>query len=228
MNFAIIVAAGSGTRFGTKTPKQFLEINRKPLIIHTLECFERCPAVDQIILVLPATEIGIFLQITEKYRLKKLSKIVTGGKTRAESVFNGLKAVRAVGNMIVTVHDGARPLVTPEEISATIEKATTDGAACLVTTVTDTIKRVLDGKIVETIDRAQLRRALTPQSFRYEILWDSFQKSDLSEAATDECFLVEKAGYKISTVEGSARNIKITHKEDLALAEFFLSQATGK
>ena len=222
MNFAIVVAAGSGTRFGTKTPKQFLEIKHKPLIIHTLECFEQCQKVDQIILVLAATQNKSFLQIAEKYRLKKLSKIVTGGKTRAESVFNGLKAVRPVGKTIVTVHDGARPLVTPEEISATIEKAETDGAACLVTTVTDTIKKVLDGQIVKTIDRVQLRRALTPQSFRYEILRDSFEKSDLSEAATDECFLVEKAGYKISTVEGSARNIKITHKEDLALAEFFL------
>lgn len=224
MNFAIIVAAGNGTRFGTKTPKQFLELNRKPLIIHTLERFENCPQIDQIILVLSSTETQNFLNLAKKYNLKKLAKIAAGGKTRAASVFNGLKTIRAVGETIVAVHDGARPLVTSAEIAATVEKAATDGAACLVARITDTIKKVSDEKIIETIDRLPLRRALTPQCFQYEILKRAFENADLSEAATDECFLVEKAGYKISTVEGSARNIKITHPEDLALAEFLLRQ----
>lgn len=225
MNVAVIVAAGSGSRFGGKTPKQFLEINRKPVIIHTLECFEKCPQIDQIILVLSSAETQNFLQLAKKYNLKKLSKIVAGGKTRAESVFNGLKAIRQVKETIVAVHDGARPLVMPEEISATIEKAKTDGAACLVGKVTDTIKKISGDKIVETIDRSLLRRALTPQCFRYEILRHAFEKSDLNETATDECFLVEKAGYEVSIVEGSQRNIKITHPEDLALAEFLIGQA---
>ncbi|MGI8556686.1 MAG: 2-C-methyl-D-erythritol 4-phosphate cytidylyltransferase [Pyrinomonadaceae bacterium] len=224
MNFAIIVAAGNGTRFGTKTPKQFLELNRKPLIIHTLERFENCPQIDQIILVLSSTETQNFLNLAKKYNLKKLAKIAAGGKTRAASVFNGLKTIRAVGETIVAVHDGARPLVTSAEIAATVEKAATDGAACLVARITDTIKKVSDGKIIETIDRLLLRRALTPQCFQYDILKRAFENADLSEAATDECFLVEKAGYKISTVEGNARNIKITHPEDLALAEFLLRQ----
>lgn len=224
MNFAIIAAAGNGTRFGAKTPKQFLEINRKPIIIHTLERFEQCPKVDQIILVLSSSETQNFLQIAEKYNLKKLSKIVTGGKNRAESVLNGLKAIRAVGNSIVAIHDGARPLVTIEEISATIEKAETDGAACLVAKITDTIKKISNEKIVETIDRADLRRALTPQCFRYEILKRAFESADLDESATDECFLVENLGYEISTVEGSAKNIKITTQADFEIAEKFLKE----
>ncbi|MGI9036779.1 MAG: 2-C-methyl-D-erythritol 4-phosphate cytidylyltransferase [Pyrinomonadaceae bacterium] len=222
MNFAIIAAAGNGTRFGSKTPKQFLEIGGKPVIIHTLERFENCAKIDRIVLVLSSAETQNFLKLAKKYNLKKLIKIASGGKTRAASVFNGLKAIHAAPDSIVAVHDGARPLVTSEEIAATIEKAAIDGAACLVAAVTDTIKRVSDGRIVETIDRAGLRRALTPQCFRYEILKRAFDAADLNEAATDECLLVEKIGCQISIVEGGARNIKITTQADFAFAETLL------
>ncbi|HXH70140.1 MAG TPA: 2-C-methyl-D-erythritol 4-phosphate cytidylyltransferase [Pyrinomonadaceae bacterium] len=224
MNSAIIVAAGSGTRFGTKTPKQFLEILGKPLIIHTLERFESCSAVDEIILVLSAEEITNFRQTAEKYNLKKLSKIISGGETRAASVFNGLNAIDSKKTETVAVHDGARPLVSTREISATIEKAKKTGAACLVAAVNDTIKEVADGKIVGTIDRLNLRRALTPQCFRYEILKRAFAEYEISEIVTDECFLVEKLGYEIATVDGSTRNIKITRQEDFVFAENLLKQ----
>jgi 2-C-methyl-D-erythritol 4-phosphate cytidylyltransferase len=224
MNTAIIVAAGSGKRFGGKTPKQFLEILGKPLIIHAIQRFESCPEIGEIILVLPATESAKFLQIAGKYGLKKISKIVGGGETRAESVWKGLSAIRTATAEIVAVHDGARPLVAVEEIAETVAKARETGAACLVSTVTDTIKQVENGKIARTIDRTTLRRALTPQCFRYEILRRAFENADLSEAATDECFLVERLGQKIATVEGSARNIKITRPEDLILAESLLKQ----
>ena len=224
MNSAIIVAAGSGKRFGGKTPKQFLEILGKPLIIHTIQRFQICPEIDEIILVLPSTENAKFLEIAGKYNLKKLSKVVAGGETRAESVWKGLSAIRAATAEIVAVHDGARPLVSTEEIAETVKKARETGAACLVSTVTDTIKEIKDGKIARTIERSTLRRALTPQCFRYEILKRAFENADLSEAVTDECFLVEKLGYEILIVEGSARNIKITHPEDLILAEAFLEK----
>lgn len=220
MNTAVIVAAGSGKRFGAEKPKQFVEILGKPLIFHTLERFENCSSIDEIILVLPDAEIADF---QKKANLTKLKKTVAGGKTRAESVFNGLKAI-SPGAEIVAVHDGARPLVTSEEITATVEKARATGAACLVSSISDTIKEVSNGKISGTIDRAKLRRALTPQCFRVEILQKAFAGTDLSEAATDECFLVEKAGFEIATVEGSAKNIKITTPEDLILAEIFLEK----
>ena len=224
MNTAIIVAAGSGTRFGAEKPKQFLEIHGKPIIIHTLERFENCAAIDEIILVLPIDEIENFQINIEKYNLKKLAKIVAGGETRAESVLNGLNMIDAGLTEIVAVHDGARPFVTAREIAQTIEKARKTGAACLVAKVTDTIKEVTDGKIVGTIDRANLRRALTPQCFRFEILQKAFAPENFNASATDECFLVEKAGFAIAFVDGSAKNIKITTREDYAFAEVLLKQ----
>ena len=224
MNIAIIVAAGSGTRFGAEKPKQFLEILGKPLLIHTLEKFEQCAAIDEIYLILSEKAIESFRQTLEKYRLKKLSKVIAGGINRAESVRNGLNAIDDEGVEIVAVHDGARPLVTGEEITRTIEKARETGAACLVASVTDTIKQVADGKLIRTIDRAELRRALTPQCFRYELLKRAFAENDIGETVTDECFLVEKLGCEIAAVEGSAKNIKVTLPEDFVLAETLLKQ----
>jgi 2-C-methyl-D-erythritol 4-phosphate cytidylyltransferase len=224
MNVAIIVAAGSGTRFGSEMPKQFLEILGKPLVVHTLERFESCTAINQIILALPIGEIERFSKIAENYRLRKLVKVVAGGKTRAESVFKGFNAIDKESAEIVAVHDGARPLVSPAEITRTIEQARETGAACLVATVIDTIKEVSNGKIIRTIDRAKLRRALTPQCFRYEILKRAFAENEISEIATDECFLVEKSGYEIAAVEGSAKNIKVTTPEDFVLAENLLKE----
>lgn len=225
MNTAIIVAAGSGTRFGAKKPKQFIEILGQPLIIYTLQKFESCPAIDEIILILPAEEIENFGQIILKYNLTKLKQIIPGGRTRAESVWNGLDTIDEKSAKIVAVHDGARPLVSVEEINRTIEKAQETGAACLVGLVTDTIKEVLDGKIVQTIDRTKLRRALTPQCFRYEILKRAFAENKVGEIVTDECFLVEKLGIEISIVEGNAQNIKVTTPEDLAIVENLLKQS---
>lgn len=226
MNVAIIVAAGSGKRFGSKTPKQFLEIAGKPLLIHTLEKFQKCAEIDAIILVLPSAETAQFLEIISKYGIAKLSKVVAGGKTRAESVYRGLKSVRAATAEIVAVHDGARPLVKTEEISACVLKARETGAAILAAAVTDTIKEISEnGEIVQTIERAKLRRALTPQCFRYDVIMQAFEKADLGEAATDESFLIEKTGVKVSIVEGSAENIKVTHKSDLILAESILKRS---
>ncbi|MGI9055551.1 MAG: 2-C-methyl-D-erythritol 4-phosphate cytidylyltransferase [Pyrinomonadaceae bacterium] len=221
MNSAIIVAAGSGKRFGSEKPKQFLDIAGKPLIFHTLEQFENCSDIDEIVLVLSENEIENFQHLAENRNLKKLKKIVAGGKTRAESVFNGLQSVDK-NCQVVAVHDGARPLVSSEEISATIEKAKETGAACLTAKVTDTIKKIESDKIIETIDRESLRRALTPQCFKIEILQAAFENADLSEAMTDECFLVEKTGYEIAFVDGSAKNIKITTREDFQIAEMFV------
>jgi 2-C-methyl-D-erythritol 4-phosphate cytidylyltransferase len=223
MNTAIIAAAGSGARFGSPTPKQFVEILGKPLIIHTLERFEACPAIDRIVLVLPNNELSNSGVVFEAFQISKLRKIVAGGNTRAESVLNGLSALEFGPDDLIAVHDGARPLVTIGEITQTIEKAKETGAACLVAPVTDTIKEVDAGRIVGTIDRAKLRRALTPQAFRFEILQKAYAQADTGENATDECYLVEKLGCEIAYVEGSARNIKITHPEDVTLAEMFLT-----
>jgi 2-C-methyl-D-erythritol 4-phosphate cytidylyltransferase len=224
VNTAIIVAAGEGRRFGGDRPKQFANILGKPLIIHTLERFEACPAIDEIVLVLSASGLSTFAQNNDVSGISKIRSIVAGGKTRAESVSNGLNAVDAGAVEIVAVHDGARPLVTVDEIARTIGRAADTGAACLVTVVTDTVKTIDGERIVGTVDRRNLRRALTPQAFRFDILMKAFEGVDLSENITDECYLVEKLGIEIATVEGSPRNIKITTADDMIVAESFLMQ----
>ncbi len=180
--------------------------------------------MDEIILVLSLDGCREFANLEGHRGITKLRVVATGGKTRAESVRNGLDKVNAAAANIVVVHDGARPLVSVDEITRTIEKAGETGAACLVAEVTDTIKEIDGQKIAGTVDRKKLRRALTPQAFRYEILRRAFDAADLSEDITDECYLVEKMGIKIATVEGSSRNIKITRPEDLALAAAYLNE----
>jgi 2-C-methyl-D-erythritol 4-phosphate cytidylyltransferase len=221
MNTAIIVAAGSGSRFGGDIPKQFAPLAGKPVIIHTLEKFEECPAVDEIILVLSESGREQFEHTLDGRSFPKIRNLVSGGSTRAESVKNGLDAVDPACE-IVAVHDAARPLVSVDEITRTIETAVVVGAACLVAEVTDTIKEVRNGIIRGTADRSNLRRALTPQAFRTDILKRAFENTELSDAVTDECYLVEKLGIDIAVVEGSPRNIKITREDDLRIAEAYL------
>lgn len=224
MNTCIIVAAGTGSRFGGPAPKQFLELNEKPVLVHTIERFQNCDRIDRIVLVLAADEIERFGAVVERYRLGKVVRIVAGGETRNGSVRRGFGAVEAAGAAIVAVHDGARPLVTTDEIERTIEAAEKVGAACLVAEVTDTIKRVGNGRIEGTVDRRTLRRALTPQCFRYEILRRALERSDPSGAPTDESYLVELTGAPVVAVPGSALNIKITRPEDLAVARLFMNE----
>ena len=211
---AIIVAAGSGSRFNSETPKQFLEIMGKPIVVHAIERFDAAPSVDAIVLVLGKDHVAKF----DLSHLKKVTAIVAGGDSRSRSVLNGFDAVPS-NTEIVAVHDGARPLVTVDEIERTIAKAKQTGAACLVAPVTDTIKSIQGDEIAATLDRSQMRRALTPQVFKIEVLRKAFEDVELDNNVTDECYLVEKLGHPISIVEGSSRNIKITHEEDLLLAE---------
>ena len=222
MNTAIIVAAGSGQRFDPTQPKQFVHILGKPLIIHTLERFETCPAIDEIVLVLSESGRAEFEISNFRSEITKLRNIVVGGPTRAESVRNGLAAV-SVECEVVAVHDGARPLVSVDEIIATVAKASESGAACLVGAVTDTIKTIRGGEIAGTLDRDKLRRAFTPQAFKIEVLRSAFDLGEIDETVTDECYLVEKLGHPITFVEGSSRNIKITRREDIIFAEAILS-----
>jgi 2-C-methyl-D-erythritol 4-phosphate cytidylyltransferase len=224
MNIAIIAAAGAGTRMARDRPKQFLLLAGQPVIFRTLQVFEECDSIDEVIVVLPAAESAGFLSLAGKYGVRKLARVVPGGATRADSVKRGLLAIRAATAEIIAVHDGVRPFVTADEISRTVAAAKTDGAAILVAPVTDTIKQVSDEQVVKTLDRSSLRRALTPQCFRYELLRDAYQHADVNDPSlTDESALVEQLGRRVSIVEGSARNIKITTLEDLVIAEGFLA-----
>lgn len=220
MNIAIIAAAGAGTRMASDRPKQFLLLAGTPVIIHTLKVFEQCESIHEVIVVLPAAESAGFLSLAGKFGLRKVARVVPGGVTRADSVKRGLSAIRAATAEIVAVHDGVRPFVTTDEIDLAVAAAKTDGAAILVAPVTDTIKQVSDQRVVQTLDRGELRRALTPQCFRYELLCRAYQAADVTDLSlTDESVLVEKLGMPISVIDGNPRNIKITTVEDLAIAE---------
>ncbi len=224
MNTAIIVAAGSGSRFDPRVPKQFVKLGGKPVILRTLEVFELCQAIDEIVLVLSQAGRDEFETLRSGYRFDKLRSVVVGADTRAGSVRKGLDAVDSSTAEIVAIHDGARPLVTVDEITRTVQRAMETGAACLVAEVTDTIKQVEGAEIAGTIDRSGLRRALTPQAFRYDLIMRAFADDTFDDTATDESSLVERLGVKVSAVEGSGRNIKITRPEDLILAEALLRE----
>ena len=228
MNVAIIAAAGRGTRLGGKRAKQFIELAGKPVIIHTLEKFERCAEIQEVIVVLPAGDAAEFLAQAGRHGLRKLARVIAGGATRAESVWCGLQAVRAATAEIVAVHDGVRPFVTPDEISRTVRAAKDTGAAVLVAPAVDTIKEVEDNRVVRSLDRTRLRRALTPQCFRYELLRRAYeQRPELISTATDDSSLVEALGATVRVVEGDARNIKITRPEDIALGEILLKEVVS-
>lgn len=226
MNVAIIAAAGHGTRMGGRTAKQFLELAGVPVIIHTLKRFEQCDAIHEIVVTLPEPDVASFKTLAGKYGLRKLTRVVAGGATRAASVAHGLQAVCATTAEIIAVHDGVRPFVTPDEISRTVEAARASGAAILAAPATDTIKEVEHNVVQRTLARNHLRHALTPQCFQYELLRRAYEQLNEVDAAevTDDSFLVERLGVPVSVVEGSARNIKITRPEDLAFAEILLKQ----
>jgi 2-C-methyl-D-erythritol 4-phosphate cytidylyltransferase len=149
-----------------------------------------------------------------------MQRVIAGGQTRAQSVRNGLNAIAQAD--IVAVHDGVRPLVTPEEIDEVVAAAEKSGAAILTAPVADTIKRIDGDRITQTIPRAELRRALTPQCFRFEILKRAYDQLDEFESSgieiTDESMLVERLGIQIVSVSGNPRNIKITTEGDLEIA----------
>jgi 2-C-methyl-D-erythritol 4-phosphate cytidylyltransferase len=226
MNVAIIAAAGQGTRMAGNRPKQFLELAGVPVIFRTLEVFENCESIQQIVVVLATDQIEGFKAHGQVGSFGKISAIVCGGQTRAWSVRNGLNAAPEQTDVVV-VHDAVRPFVSCEEIDRTVRVAQAQGAAVLVSKPVDTIKELRAGFIHRTIDRNAIRNALTPQSFQFDLLRRAYEHVDVTDPElTDEASLVERLGGRIAIVEGSARNIKITMPDDLLVAEALLKLAT--
>lgn len=219
---AIIVAAGSGKRFGGSVKKQFLELKKKPILIHTLERFQHCEDVDNIVLVVPEAQI---IDIKEKLvnsHLTKVTQIVPGGRERYFSVFEGIK-VLPDSTEYVAVHDGVRPLVTVEKISRVIQAAKKYGSAILGVIPKDTIKTVRDGFVRETLDRGEMIAVQTPQVFKKDILVSAYHHALANKQyGTDDSTLVENLGHRIYVVPGDYENIKITSAEDLIIAEKLL------
>jgi 2-C-methyl-D-erythritol 4-phosphate cytidylyltransferase len=223
MNVAIIVAAGRGSRAGGARAKQFREISGIPIIIHTLARFELCETIQEAVVVLPADAREEFLALAAGRGLRKATRAVEGGETRAESVWRGLQALECVGVGVVAVHDGVRPFVTPQEIDRTVREAEEHGAAVLAAPAVETIKEADDGCVVRTLERARLWHAQTPQCFRYELLRRAYeQPGALLPDVTDCSALVERLGETVRLVEGGADNIKITTPRDFAIAEVLI------
>ena len=223
MVFAIILAGGNGSRMNSSMTKQRMTICGHSVIWHTVRAFEKCEAVDKIIVVARADELG-FMK-SELLEFNKIYDIVIGGKTRAESSYRGLLAIPAACTM-VAIHDAARCLITPEGISTVLDKARLCGAATAAMWVTDTVKRVDDlGNILNTVNRNELCLVQTPQVFDYRGIMNAFASADLiNKEYTDDNMLYENAGGRICTVDIGRDNIKITEPRDILLAELILKE----
>jgi 2-C-methyl-D-erythritol 4-phosphate cytidylyltransferase len=200
--------------------KQVLELGGVPLLVHTLSRFEQCDAIDQVILVLQPSLTTEVLALISRYGLKKIARVVAGGAERQDSVYRGLQVIKEESAGIIVVHDAVRPFVRPEEIRAVVERAEAKGAALMAVPATDTIKHVKSGRVARTLDRRRVYHAQTPQAFRFSIIREAYDRAyGDGFMATDDSQLVERAGHRVSVVEGSAINIKITRPFDLRLAE---------
>lgn len=210
----IIVAGGSGNRMGTETPKQFLQVANKPILLHTLEKFHATNPLFNLILVLPAAHFTMWQQILLQFNCTIPHTLVEGGNTRFHSVKNGLDLIN---DGYVAVHDGVRPLVSSKTIRNTLDYAAKYGAAIPVIQSTDSIRMLKDGSSI-ALNRAQLRNVQTPQCFEVAILKKAMLQ-EYSTEFTDCASVVEKAGFPIYLSEGNSENIKITTPLDLKLAE---------
>lgn len=233
---AIVLAAGQGKRMQTKVAKQFLLLNNRPVLYHSLKVFEESPQVDTIILVTGENEISYCKnEIVAKYGFSKVSAIVAGGKERYHSVCAGLLALegRLLSDGMVLIHDGARPLVTEKIIDRTLEAARAYGGAVAAMPVKDTIK-IADAMQFskETLDRSVLWQMQTPQTFRYGLVFDAYKRllsePVLQNGITDDAMVVEAmCGERVKFVEGSYQNIKVTTPEDMIIASLFLGDSSS-
>ena len=219
---AILPAAGTGSRLKIKQDKPLVLLNGKPLFIYALLAIEKVPQVNSVILVANKKHLKVFEQFINKFKLKKVKKIVAGGATRCASVKKAL-AVLDTDTQAVMIHDGARPFIKPALISHAVSFMSKESAVVVGVPVKPTIKKVNFNNfyIEETLPRETLWETQTPQIFKKEILLKAHQLMP-EKNPTDDAVLAEKMGVKVKMVMGDYRNIKITTQEDLAIARMFL------
>ncbi|EFM11518.1 2-C-methyl-D-erythritol 4-phosphate cytidylyltransferase [Paenibacillus curdlanolyticus YK9] len=219
----VIVAAGKGTRMGTAESKQYLALQDKPILVHTLELFQSLADTKAITLVVGEHDIDRCRNWVTQYGLDKVTAVVSGGAERQHSVHLGLKALPADIEWVM-VHDGVRPLVTAEAVRRGCEAAVRAGASVLAVPVKDTIKQVNEaGVIVATPDRQSLWAIQTPQAFRRALLTHAHEEAEAEGfVGTDDAMVVERLGVPVVVAEGDYTNIKITTPEDLPYATFLL------
>ena len=214
---AVIVAAGSSTRLGQD--KLMLPLGGVPVLARTLRAFQTCPMIDEIILVTREDRLQELAALRERYCISKLTQVVKGGSTRAGSSLAGVMAASKKAT-IIAIHDGARPLVTPELIERVVRKAEQRQAAAPTLPLKDTVKELQGDMLVKTPPREGLAAVQTPQAFQAQLI-----RAALTEALeknlpiTDDCSAVEAIGLPVASVEGEEENIKITTATDVLLAE---------
>jgi 2-C-methyl-D-erythritol 4-phosphate cytidylyltransferase len=225
---AIIAAAGLGRRMQQDIPKTYLRLLGKPILIHTLEIFEMIPEVHEVLVVVHPEDLEFCQEeIIDPYPLKKVLRLVPGGKERQDSVYHALKVLRKESENldVILVHDGVRPLVAPAQVRQVVSAARRHGGAVLGIPCQDTLKRVNPrGEVVDTVDRQELWQIQTPQAFQAALLWQAYREAmDKRFYATDEAALVEALGKPVVVVPGSCLNLKITTPDDLKMAEALLT-----
>ena len=217
--YVVIVAGGSGKRMGMDTPKQFMELAGKPVLMHTIERFRQFNGTIEIITVLPENQLRYWTELQKKYSFDVPHTLVKGGAHRFISVKNGLKFVNAPG--LVAIHDGVRPLVRLETIQRCFDAATEHGNAIPVISPADSLRLLKDGNNIP-VSRMNVKQVQTPQVFDAEIIKKAYQQ-EYDTAFTDDATVIEKAGHKVIMVEGNRENIKITNPEDLFIAQTLLA-----
>jgi 2-C-methyl-D-erythritol 4-phosphate cytidylyltransferase len=222
--FVLIPAAGMGRRMKASINKQYLPLQDRPILAHTIALFDNHPGVDHIFVITPAEEISLCRkEVLQPFGFRKVREVVAGGAERQDSVRNGLLACPAEAGDIVLVHDGVRPLLPPATIDRILDLMCKEEACVVAVPVKDTIKQVVDGRIEGTPERRFLWQAQTPQAFRYGRLCEAYEQAARDGfRGSDDASLVERLGWPVAIVEGSYRNIKITTPEDLVLARAFL------
>ncbi len=221
--YALIVAGGKGTRIKSKLPKQFLELNGKPVLLHTIEAFFRYADSINIILVLPEDDFAIWKSICNRFDFNKSLTLQKGGETRFQSVRNGLSRIEGAG--LVAIHDGVRPLVSEDIIAASFRLAAVHQSAVAAVRLKESI-RMTDMDNTKAVDRSRFRIIQTPQTFDIDLIKAAYNmKEDLS--LTDDASVAERSGHQISLFEGSYENLKITTVEDLIVAEALLNSRAG-
>ncbi len=217
----LIAAAGQGRRLGPGMPKTFVPLGGAALFVWSLRAFEAIEQVSQSLLVVPGGYEQQADNICRQAQLGKLSKVVSGGPTRSESVYNGLKALLDNTPDIIVIHDAARPFVISQLITDSIETCAQTGAAIAALPMTDTLKQVGgDGVITATVDRRQFYQAQTPQTFKFDLILEAYQQARQSNwDVTDDAALVEEMGEPVTVIPGSPNNFKITTPADWQRAE---------
>jgi 2-C-methyl-D-erythritol 4-phosphate cytidylyltransferase len=218
-HYALIVAGGSGLRMGADTPKQFLVLDEKPILMHTLERFAQCKPLPEILLVLPESAFETWRSLLVQYTFDVPHLLVAGGDTRIESVRNGLQMI-SNKKSLVAIHDGVRPFVTPKIIEESFAVAKQKGSAITCIPLKDSI-RLVEENGTKALDRQQYRLVQTPQTFATQQILQAYQTPNI-EHLTDDASVWEASGRQVTLMLGSYENIKITTPEDMKIANALL------